>query len=273
MKKKFVLSFFLFSAMWAQAQVGIHTGNPQGAFHVDAGRDNPETGAPSAAQQANDFIVTAPSGFVGIGTTTPTHKLHVIGDGVSDPVSFSTLNTGNVKDDYLLGITSTGVVKSLGGLEGLSVPLPALFVLNNDIDDFLSTQATGESQAIPMTSTKNSISNLVFTPATNQITLPSGVYEISLTYEAVHDSPGCTLSSYYVDFPGNTTPVKVQNNAPHIEGGLGIHGGTISYTTKLTNTTNNLTIHLGRGQAGNCTGTGMKLLKNSTHLLIYKIGN
>lgn len=48
--------------------VGIGTKNPQAVFHIDGAKDNAET--PTAAQLANDFIVT-PSGSVGIGTVTP----------------------------------------------------------------------------------------------------------------------------------------------------------------------------------------------------------
>jgi hypothetical protein len=52
------------------AQVGVHTPNPQNAFHVDGAKDNPATGAPSVTQQSNDFIVTN-TGSTGIGTNTP----------------------------------------------------------------------------------------------------------------------------------------------------------------------------------------------------------
>ena len=60
------------------AQVGISNSNPQGTFHVDGAKDNPSTGVPSAAQQANDMVVTA-TGKVGIGSTSPTEMLDVVG--------------------------------------------------------------------------------------------------------------------------------------------------------------------------------------------------
>lgn len=69
MKKTFVFSSFLISA-FAFSQVGINTPNPQGALTVDAAKDNPTTGIPTVAQQANDFTVTN-TGSVGIGTNTP----------------------------------------------------------------------------------------------------------------------------------------------------------------------------------------------------------
>jgi hypothetical protein len=75
MKKKLQLLLILFFSL-SNAQVGIHTSNPQGVFNVDAAKDNPSSGVPSAAQQLNDFTITA-SGNVGIGTTTPTTKLDI----------------------------------------------------------------------------------------------------------------------------------------------------------------------------------------------------
>lgn len=38
-------------------QVGINTNNPQAMLHVDGAKDNPSTGIPSAAQQANDIAI------------------------------------------------------------------------------------------------------------------------------------------------------------------------------------------------------------------------
>ncbi|WP_054510942.1 hypothetical protein [Chryseobacterium sp. ERMR1:04] len=61
----------------AFAQIGINTSNPQAPFHVDGGKDNPATGVPTTAQQANDFAVTS-AGNVGIGTTTPSTKVDII---------------------------------------------------------------------------------------------------------------------------------------------------------------------------------------------------
>lgn len=58
------------------AQAGINTPNPRSTFHIDGGKDNPITGAPSIAQANNDFIVT-PAGNVGIGNANPTNKLEI----------------------------------------------------------------------------------------------------------------------------------------------------------------------------------------------------
>ncbi|WP_343643811.1 hypothetical protein [Chryseobacterium sp.] len=62
----------------AFSQIGVNTSNPHGAFHVDGAKDNSAAGNPSAAQQANDFVVT-PEGNVGFGTISPSNRLDVNG--------------------------------------------------------------------------------------------------------------------------------------------------------------------------------------------------
>ncbi|MCS3529289.1 hypothetical protein [Chryseobacterium sp. JUb7] len=80
--KKTVLSLVLaVSAITFKmsAQIGINTANPIGAFTVDGAKDDPVTGTPTTAQQANDFSVAA-TGSVGIGTIAPAAKLDIVGD-------------------------------------------------------------------------------------------------------------------------------------------------------------------------------------------------
>jgi hypothetical protein len=64
------------------AQVGINTPNPQDIFHVDGARDNPANGIPNAAQQANDLILSS-TGNLGLGTTIPANKFHVVANTTS----------------------------------------------------------------------------------------------------------------------------------------------------------------------------------------------
>ncbi|MCY0978901.1 hypothetical protein PGH12_09510 [Chryseobacterium wangxinyae] len=63
------------------SQVGINTDNPKGIFHIDGEKDNATT--PTLIQQLNDFTVKQ-DGKVGIGTTTPTELLTMIGQGDAD---------------------------------------------------------------------------------------------------------------------------------------------------------------------------------------------
>lgn len=82
MKKQFITLLAMSLSGFMYSQVGINTPNPQGSFHIDGAKDNPETGIPSAAQQANDIILT-PAGNIGIGTTTPINSFHVVGSNAA----------------------------------------------------------------------------------------------------------------------------------------------------------------------------------------------
>jgi len=75
--KIIIASSALLLSIFASAQVGIGTQNPQGIFNIDGGKDNETTGTPSAAKQLNDFTVLG-NGNVGIGTTNPSQKLEII---------------------------------------------------------------------------------------------------------------------------------------------------------------------------------------------------
>lgn len=76
MKKNVLILMMTLSGTFAFSQVGVNTQNPQTIFHIDGAKDNPATGTPSAAQQTNDFVVTA-GGNVGVGTTAPTTRLDI----------------------------------------------------------------------------------------------------------------------------------------------------------------------------------------------------
>ena len=98
MKKNLITLCLISVSSIAYSQVGISTPNPQGVLHVDGGKDNPTTGAPSAIQQSNDFIVTD-SGHVEDGIITPNANLDIR----PNPQSTSDPGTG------FLGIGTTAV--------------------------------------------------------------------------------------------------------------------------------------------------------------------
>ncbi|MGH1519578.1 hypothetical protein [Chryseobacterium sp. JK1] len=268
MKHYYSVLVLLISCTYMYAQVGIYTSNPQGVFNIDAAKDNPTTGIPNATQQANDIAVTT-SGNMGIGITAPTNKLHVNG---TDPLRLQGTTAGNTTTDPLMVLDTNGVVKTIGTLGALSIPNPAVFRLETAQTDFLNGVGAGGSSVVPMSIVKNSIPNMTYNTGTNTITFPPGTYQMTMVYEAIHSNTGCTISSYFVDFPLNTSTTRIHNTAAHSEGSLSNHGGTITYATTIT-TTRTWPIQLGRGQSGNCTGTGMTLAANSTQLLVFRIGD
>lgn len=110
--KKLVTPFILCTYSLFFSQVGINTANPQSTFHIDGSKDNPSTGAPSASQQHNDFVVTS-EGKVGIGITNPTEKLEITSgtNGVSG-LKFNNISSSTTPDSNTasLGIDGNGIV-------------------------------------------------------------------------------------------------------------------------------------------------------------------
>jgi len=123
-----------------------------------------------------------------------------------------------------------------------------------------------------MSVVKNSIPGLTYNAGTSTITFPAGTYQMTVVYEATHNNTGCTISSYFVDFPLDATTTRIHNTAAHSEGALSNHGGTVTYATTIP-LNRAWQIQLGRGQSGNCSGTGMSLAANSTQLLVFRIGD
>lgn len=69
--KKSILYGMIFCSVFANAQVGINTQNPQGVFHTDGKSStettNNSTGVPTDAQLSDDVVIM-PDGRVGLGT-------------------------------------------------------------------------------------------------------------------------------------------------------------------------------------------------------------
>lgn len=76
MKKYILLFTALLSAVVVAAQIGINTELPQRLFHVDAERNT------SGSTNVSDDVIIDASGRMGLGTLSPTAKLHIAGDGV-----------------------------------------------------------------------------------------------------------------------------------------------------------------------------------------------
>lgn len=213
--------------------------------------------------------VDAANDRLGIGTITPSNKLHITGN---NPLRLEGITTGDKQTDKLMVLSATGVVKTISTLASLSIPDPAIFKLATDQNNFLNGYGAGGSQVVPMSFVKSTIPGLTYNAGSSTITFPAGTYQITFVYEASHNNTGCTLSSYFVDFPLTSGFQRVHNTAAHVQGGLSVHGNAITYTTTLPANTN-WEINLGRGQSGNCGGTGMILNAGSTQLLVFRMGD
>lgn len=100
----------------ATAQVGINTKDIKGIFHIDATADNPTSGTVSATRMANDIIVDN-EGNIGVGTHTPSARLHLKGATTGSAFRLTDGTEGSNK--ILLGDKDGhawwGMTKGLGG--------------------------------------------------------------------------------------------------------------------------------------------------------------
>jgi hypothetical protein len=216
----------------------------------------------------SNVLLQASSGTrnVGIGTQTPSNKLHV--SATSDPLRLQGLQNGTSSDN-ILTVSSTGIVKQTtieNFLNENSIQTSAVFELTNNFTNFLNGVSAGSKQTLPMTLVKNVIPGLTFNSGTNTITFPPGLYQMTFVYDAIHNATNCTISSYIIDFPSSPSNTRIHNTAAHNQ------GGSITYTSRISESTN-WVIQLGRGASGNCTGTGNDLYAKRTQITIVRIGD
>ncbi|MDQ0065272.1 hypothetical protein [Chryseobacterium lathyri] len=117
MEKNVIILSAMLCASLVFSQVGINTSNPQQSFHVDGAKDNPATGAPTAAQQVNDFAVRN-NGFVGVGTSVPASKVDITVDNQGGGAANSLVMTGygNSKGSSLQIRAANGTAAAPTGL-------------------------------------------------------------------------------------------------------------------------------------------------------------
>ncbi|NDW08859.1 hypothetical protein D0T56_04205 [Dysgonomonas sp. 520] len=92
--------FFMPSALIAQ--VGVNTETPQGVFHVDAQKNT------SGNTNVSDDVIVNSQGNVGIGTNSPSQKLHVAGNSYTSGY----VGIGNSSPAYKLDIRTGGTSSS-----------------------------------------------------------------------------------------------------------------------------------------------------------------
>lgn len=144
MKKNFTLAMIFFSVI-AFSQVGINTPNPQGILHVDGAKDNPATGSPTDAQQANDFTVTS-AGNVGIGNTTPLSNLHIKNRGTATGIGGGeATNTGLLIENPVVNSSILSILRTTGatGVKQAIMGINPNFNSNNGV--FIISRVPGGS--------------------------------------------------------------------------------------------------------------------------------
>ncbi|MBD8346426.1 hypothetical protein [Dysgonomonas sp. HGC4] len=75
---RYLYLLLLFVSIESVAQIGINTSDVMGVFHLDGKKDN-TVGAITPAQESNDIFVDN-EGNMGVGTLTPTARLHLKSD-------------------------------------------------------------------------------------------------------------------------------------------------------------------------------------------------
>lgn len=178
----------------------------------------------------------------------------------------SGVNTVYANNYYYWGNSKWNLMVSDDSLSSANIATVAIYKLGTSIPGFLDGILPGSKRLIPLTLVSNNIKGLIFDGASRFTFTKAGVYEMILVYEGYVPGGSCTLSSYFVDFPGT----RIHNNSSHASGGVSSHGGTIQYSSSFTANTI-FDVALGRGQAGNCTN-GMTLIAKSTYVKITRFG-
>lgn len=186
-------------AITATGLVGIQTKNPQSIFHIDAAKDNAATGTPSAAQLANDVIVSS-NGSVGIGVT-PTSKLDVDAQG------------GNIKIRNLETALPTGL--------NLLAHTPSDGkVYTTPYNNQMSTGGVAPSSTVTV------IDNLKFSSGLVTVTAGNACGRTMIANFTFNGTSLCYMSSIARDVLGQVTIIPIPGNS----------ASSIGYIIKFPNT-------------------------------------
>lgn len=131
------------------SQIGIWTENIQSGIllQIDSGKDNPTVGAPNSSQALNDIVIST-AGNVGIGTTSPTAKLHIVTGGTSSaPNPQLRIDDGTAQTNRVLMSSPNGTTQwedyipgfTLGTMSAAGLTIPTTGIGNTT---FVNTNAT-----------------------------------------------------------------------------------------------------------------------------------
>ena len=233
------LSIFL-GVVFTTAQVGVNTQNPQGIFHIDGARNNPNSGSPTILQQ-NDDIVATSTGKLGVGTITPITKVDTRpnpgnvtpGEG---PIAFgetvmaaSSAGAGAMRYSTLSG----GLLEYSNGIVWNTLTSS---VQNSIIIATKQTaQSINDSSVVNITQWSESVDlNNDFDPSTGVFTAPrNGNYQVSFSF-TLDNITGNYITASWIEAiialsdgtrRVSSIPVPVQTN--------GYAGANVSFAVRL----------------------------------------
>ncbi len=242
--------------------VGIGTTTPDASAIVDMSSSNKGVLVPRVQLKGTTDITTIPNPAIGLLVYNMADN-QVSGNG--DPVR------ANIY--YYWAGTYWDPMMSMRTIIEKRIPEPAIFQLSTDQYDFLKGVSAGNKSTFPVSTVINSIPDKIeLINSEKTIRFQPGVYQITYVYEVELDA-NCNLSSYFVDFPTQGSRKRIHSTAEHNIGVLSNHGGTITFTFKLTSQYN-WDVHLGRGQSGLCMDDiKLRLMAGSTHISILRLGD
>ncbi|EJL75670.1 hypothetical protein [Chryseobacterium populi] len=240
------------------AQIGINTSNPLAKFHVDGGKDNPNTGNPNSIQASNDVVVTN-DGFVGVGVLNPVVKLDLRSGGLQNAIGLGTTTmsanaagAGAVR--YESG--SAKIQVSDGNVWEAAIVLPTKAVVVARMTTAFSVAYNADVNITGWNEVRDASNS--FDAATGIFTAPrDGVYTFLMTYNfvsgAVANSSEVT-SQFYSPSAGSILARSFKTFARANEDAQ--VGGSATITLRLTA---NQTVRPQLRQ--NITGSGSRALR------------
>lgn len=195
----------------SKAQVGINTANPLQTFHIDPQKNTAISGS-TVTNSSDDFVVTS-QGNVGVGTTNPTTKLQINGDGTKHPLNIQNIkvlsnassvlyidNAGQVgKSSVVVApVISKNFAKSLN----ISTKDPGMSLANASNRNFIPIVGTSGSPGTIIVNTLNVTTIANDSSAGDYITIPSsGFYKIQLqaAYQCSRISGSIAYELYAMD--------------------------------------------------------------------------
>ena len=203
------------------------------------------------------------NGNVGIGTATPTNKLHI--NAATNPIRLEGLQAGAAADKFVT-VDATGVLRTLEASkpQNATVRLTAAETTTRGIIGSLY-------HFVAATPLVNSIAGATIA-ANGDITVPAGTYQIVLTMEGAvlsDASPPASfyMHSYFYDFPSGA---RIHSNTCSNLGSASNHGVSITYTTVLTTSTL-IPFNIGYGQGGNVATSANLRFTQGCQLSVTKL--